>query len=143
MDEDPWFLSEGKIGERLALIRGREMLPPEVRPETHPNLLNIVWDYEGDPVNGMPSSAESQEMAEFEELIVPALEKDHACALFAVETYDSQRYWRFYCRDLETTQQLLWGALGTEGDLPIDLQMDDDPEWDVLSQIIAETDRAH
>jgi hypothetical protein len=143
MDMDPWFLSEGTIDELPALIRAREMLPAAVRPESHPKLLSIIWDYEDDKVTGMPSHADSQEMGEFEELIVAALEKDHACALFAVITHDGQRCWRFYCRDKESTQALIWSALGTQGNLPIDLQMDDDPQWAELSQILEDTDQAH
>lgn len=142
MDMDPWFVSEGTLDELPALIRGREMMPEAVRPASHPNLLSIIWDYEGDPVNGMPSEAASCEMGEFEELIVPALEQDNVCALFAVITCDGQRCWRFYCRDKESAQSAIWRALGTEGDLPINLQMDDDPDWETLTEIIEGTDRA-
>jgi hypothetical protein len=39
------------------------MLPAAVRPESHPKLLSIIWDYEADKVTGMPSHADSQEMA--------------------------------------------------------------------------------
>ena len=143
MDMDPWFISEGTIAGLPALIRGREMLPEAVRPESHPKLLSIIWDFENDGVTGMPSHDESNEMAEFEELIVPALERDNACALFAVITHDGQRCWRFYCRDKESTQLAIESAIGAEGDLPIDLQMDDDPEWETWSEILEDTDRAH
>jgi hypothetical protein len=143
MSMDPWFLSEGTIDELPALIRGREMLPVDVTPASHPNLLSIIWDYEGDLETRMPSEADSREMEEFEELIVPALEQNNVCALFVVITHDGQRCWQFYCRDKETTQAAIWSALGTEGNLPIDLQMDDDPEWAALSEIMEDTDRAH
>jgi len=143
MDVDFWFVSEGEIDGLPALIRAREMLPEAVRPASHTKLLTIVWDYEGDSVSGMPSSEEAQEMGDFEELIVPALEKDDVSALFAVVTHDGRRYWRFYCRDKESTQLSITNALGPEGDLPIDLEMDDDPEWSALSQILEDVEQAH
>lgn len=143
MTFDTWFLSEGKIDELPALIRGREMLPAAVSPTSHAKLLRISWDYEGDPVTRMPSEADAREMGEFEELILPALEQGNMCALFAVVTYDGQRLWQFYCRDKESTQAAISQALGAQGDLPIDLEMDDDPEWTALSRILEDTDRPH
>lgn len=136
---DPWFGSEGKLDGSFALIRGREMVPEAVSPSTHSKLLRIVCEYDGDPLNRMPSATEGEEIGEFEERIVPALEEDHLCVLFAVLTYADHRYWLFYCRDKDATQRAIAGALGTEGDLPIDLQMEDDPQWDVLAKVLAQT----
>jgi hypothetical protein len=141
MTKEDWFLSEGTIDGLRTFVRGREMLPESVRPESHGKLLRIVWEYGGDPVNRMPSAAISSEMSDFEDLIVPCLERDSCCALFAVVTHDGRRYWQFYCRDWDETQSAIANALGAEGDLPIDLQMEDDPQWTVLSKVLSEQGR--
>lgn len=133
---DPWFLSEGRINGRKALVRVRESLPVDVRANTHPHLLIVSWTFGPGPAYSMPDSTASEAMGEFEEQIVGALEKNGLCALFAVVTSDDRRHWKFYCHDIPTVQAVLNESADLSQGLPIELECELDSNWAVYTNLM-------
>jgi hypothetical protein len=136
--DDPWALSEGRIGDSPAIVRAREFLP-HADPSTHAVLFIADWDFEDSAVEGMPQEDESLRMEAFEDALVSAFERenDSICVLFAVITCDGHREWRFYCREISEAQDALNEALSVfEEALPIDLRVEDDPEWKEYTELM-------
>jgi hypothetical protein len=139
---DPWFLSEGRIGDSPAIVRAREFLP-NAEPSSHSALFVADWDFEATAENGMPPGDESARMEAFENALVTAFERenDSICVLYAVITCDGHREWKFYCRDISEAQEALNGALSVfEDALPIDLRIEDDPEWSDYTELMRDVE---
>jgi hypothetical protein len=140
--QDPWLLSEGRIGDSPAIVRARELLP-NAKPSTHSALFIADWDYEDTAEEGMPSDEDSARMEAFENALVSAFERenDSICVLFAVITCDGHREWRFYCRSIPEAQDALNEALSVfEDALPIDLRSEDDPEWSEYTELMRDVE---
>lgn len=138
--KDPWFLSEGRIDSRPAIVRGREFLDP-ARPETHSHFLAIAWEYGGDPVSFMPNDHDSRRMGELEDRLVPALEHDGTCVLFAVVTCNGRREWKFYCKDVSAAQDVIDHTLPLEPRLLLNLRTEADPEWREYTHLLQDCAR--
>lgn len=87
--------------------------------------------------SGDPSSILDQ-LKEFEETIIPALEVDNYAIVTFITTFDGERKWHFYIQNKERLSDVVNRALlGTPG-LPIRFEVETDPEWvQFSSQLVA------
>ena len=138
-DSDAWTLAEGSIDGRPSLLRFRPGLREFLGDPRFSRRLHLAWLYTDDGASGMPSSIESEAMENLENSIVHALETSRAGVLAFVFTHRGTREWHYYVADSVDLSALVNGALADTPDLPIELQVEDDPEWlefsDVLSSV--------
>lgn len=127
-----WSISEGFSSEMPFIIRFRTPVlePKEVGEYT--SLLTVVWPYAEEDSGEMPTETESKEMEIFEDRLLKAWESDATAVLTAVFTFDGARQWVFYTRDRNRCTLLLHQMPQEEEPYPIELETEEDPEWEYL-----------
>lgn len=75
-------------------------------------------------------------MSELEDRLVASLEAKEAGVLAFVFTHRGTREWHFYVGDSAELGQIINTALADLPGLPIDLAIEDDPEWDELANVL-------
>lgn len=101
--DDVWFVAEGSQDSRPVLIRGRQNLSNVAGIASHPKLFRIVWEYEAKEESGLPSSELNASMADFENVIIAALERDFLCVFFCVYVHNGVKEWTAYTSDVQAT----------------------------------------
>ena len=134
-DEDAWNNAEGKNNGRLSYIRYRPGLQEYLGNPAYSRRLTIFWDYEDDGLGGMPSSELSDQMKDFEDSLVHELDPDRAGILAFIYTSAGTREWHFYLKNDCEISLRINQALSVFPKLPIELQMQDDPEWAELKGV--------
>ncbi len=140
-EDDTWFQAEGEYQERATLLRGRHGIDALV---AHPNLsrrLVIRWDFGDDAASGMPSDAQSNEMASFENAAVPALELDMTAVLTFVFTHAGVREWTFYFSDVARVKGRINSSLANLPRFPLEMAASDDPDWTEYRSMLASLSR--
>jgi hypothetical protein len=82
----------------------------------------------------MPTPADKEQMDLLEDLLLPALEKNNDAILTVVATGNGTREWQWYSAAPETTMLLVNSALAGHPPFPVELSIQDDPEWEAYSQ---------
>lgn len=126
---DQWFAAEAKNEDLPVLLRGRGQLKELVGIKSHPNLLKIRWTYTPDAKTGMPAVDEIKKMAVFEQIIFETLEKEPLAIFYSIYLHNGIKEWSAYCSDLERVNEEISGALVGHEKYPIELLVDQDPEW--------------
>ena len=144
MDDSLWTLLKGMEDGHPYVIRVRTDLAAVVGDRSLPNLLEIRWTYfvdESHAAHGLPTQEQLEEMAAFEERIVPALEHGRHAILVSVNMRCGERRWLCYCATREQAERALNAALGGDPAFPIDLSMMPDPEWNFYRDLLLEIPR--
>jgi hypothetical protein len=131
-EDDPWICVKGEHDGNPILIRAREGLGDLISQERHRRLLRIVWCYDIDHPSGLPSPELSEEMGFFENMIVEALEADRLCVFFGVILHNGAKEWLAYTSDAQDAQDTcnrINLALQDYEPFPIEMTVDDDPNW--------------
>lgn len=134
-ETDAWHLAEGEVEGKPSLLRFRPNLEPFLGLPTHDRRLAISWEYEQENTSGMPSDAQSDDMRAFEDAIVNALDPDRLAILAFTYTGDGFREWHFYVGDVDEVGSRINAALADFPELPIALEVQDDPDWDELRAV--------
>lgn len=134
-DIAPWNIAESDSEGSPRVIRYRTDLEPFIGHHEYCQRLVIVWEYDIDNTSGLPSSELSDEMREFEDKLVPELDKGRLAILAFVYTHEGIREWHFYIRDLHTLADKINVSLKDLPKLPITIQVEDDPEWEQISLV--------
>jgi hypothetical protein len=135
-DTASWNIAEGSSDGKPRLIRYRVDLAPFIGNYDYQQRLVIIWDYESDNSNGMPTDEQSDLMKSFENALVDSLDIDRLAVLAFVLTFDGSREWHFYVREIEEVGIRINGALAEYPKLPIHLQVESDPEWEQISTVL-------
>ena len=110
---------------------------PDLTPsESHSSLLRIIWMYADENAGVMPSDEDSAEMAEFEDLLVDALEADNLAILTAALTFDGARQWVWYTGDVPKCGERINSLPATVDPYPIEIDTLSDPKWEYLYETI-------
>jgi hypothetical protein len=134
-DEDAWNNAEGKNNGRVSYIRYRPKLQQHLGNTDYSRRLTVFWDYEDDGLGGMPSSELSDQMKDFEDSLVRELDPDRAGILVFVYTSAGTREWHFYLENDCEIGKRINKALAVFPKLPIELQVQDDPDWAELREV--------
>ncbi|OUS27584.1 hypothetical protein A9Q99_14160 [Gammaproteobacteria bacterium 45_16_T64] len=137
--DDRWFAAEGKEDGFPILIRGRGHLKDLVGTKSHPHILRITWDYVPDENSGMPSRDLIASMASFEEAIFGALEKDNLCIFYKIYLHNGIKEWSGYCSEIEVLQEQINKALFGHEQYPIQMAIENDPEWKDYTNLLKNT----
>jgi hypothetical protein len=132
---DAWNIAKGKNPQKPTVLRFRPSLHGSLGDESYPQRLVIVWQYEAPDSSGMPSETQSADMKDFENMLIEALDPDRLAVLAFVFTTMGSREWHFYLSDVSEVGIRINKALATIPQLPIELTVEHDPEWDELRQV--------
>jgi hypothetical protein len=132
---DAWNIAKGKNPERPTVLRFRPSLEAFLGDENYPRRLMIVWQFEVADATGMPTDTQSADMKDFENMLIDALDPDRLAILAFVFTSAATREWHFYLSDVSEVGIRINQALSTIPQLPIELTVEDDPNWDELRQV--------
>jgi len=136
---DQWFAAEAKNDDLPVLLRGRGQLKDLVGIKSHPNLLKIRWTYTPDAKTGMPAVEEIKKMAVFEQIVFETLEKEPLAIFYSIYLHNGMKEWSAYCSDLERVNEEISGALVGHEKYPIELLVDQDPEWADYKAMLRDT----
>ena len=136
---DQWFAAEAKNDDLPVLLRGRGQLKDLIGVKSHPNLLKIRWTYTPDAKTGMPVVEEIKKMAVFEQIIFETLEKEPLAIFYSIYLHNGMKEWSAYCSDLERVNEEISGALVGHEKYPIELLVDQDPEWADYKAMLRDT----
>lgn len=136
---DQWFAAEAKNDDLPVLLRGRGQLKDLVAIKSHPNLLKIRWTYEPDKKTGMPAMDVIKKMAVFEQVVFETLEKEPLCIFYSIYLHNGIKEWSAYCSDLERMNEEFSGALVGHEKYPVELLVDQDPEWADYKAMLRDT----
>ena len=132
---DAWNIAKGKNPERPTVLRFRPSLQASLGNEAYPRRLMIVWKFEPADATGMPTDTQSADMKDFEDMLLDTLDPDRLAVLAFVYTADGSREWHFYLSDVSEVGIRINKALANIPQLPIELTVEDDPNWEELGQI--------
>jgi len=139
--DDRWFTAEAKNEDKPVLLRGRGRLHSLMGIKSHPNLLRIRWSYDADKKNGMPSLDVLKKMSVFEQVVFEALEKEPLCIFYSIYMHNGIKDWSAYCSDLEKMNEEISAALVGHEKYPIELLVDQDPEWADYKSMLRDTNQ--
>ncbi|MGN8069190.1 DUF695 domain-containing protein [Mucilaginibacter sp. SG564] len=135
--DDSWvgidFVTDDEIP---GLVRYRPNLQDFIESGLYPRRMDIIWTYESFDDSLLPTQKDMDLMASVEDALVDAFEGDNQTILAFVFTCDNERWWAFYTTDINMAGQRLNEALAIFDPLPIDISVDDDPNWDEYFGVI-------
>ena len=132
---DAWNIAKGKNPEQPTVLRFRPSLHEHLGSEDYPRRLVIIWQFEAADATGMPDDTQSADMKDFEDMLIDALDPDRLAILAFVFTSSETREWNFYLSDVSEVGIRINKALSAIPQLPIDLTVESDPNWDELRQV--------
>ena len=133
---DAWNTAQGQHQGKPRLLRYRPNLEKYLGDSKYPNRLVIIWDFESEDPSGLPSSELLDEMREFEDAVVDALDIDRCAVLAFILTHDGVREWHFYIYDVSEVGNRINESLATFPKLPINLQVEEDSNWDEMRAVL-------
>ena len=128
-DDDAWQIGEAHVDGRSLLIRVRPELAAFAGRGSFPQKLMVRWEYGDDGDSGMPTEDQSEDMAFWEDALVPAFEEPRVGILAYVFTYQGRREWHIDFTDLEAMQSARNDALAGMFPMPLSMEASEDPEW--------------
>jgi hypothetical protein len=131
-NEDEWSVATAE-DDGMPLIFRIRTVPSDLNRAGLPHLIAVSWPYQ--PADGgMPSPADKEQMDLLEDLLTPALEGNHDALLTVVATGNGVREWQWYSAVPDATMQLVNTALNGHPPFPVELSIQDDPDWAAYSQ---------
>ena len=134
-DSDAWNLAEGASAGQPTLIRYRPSLAAYLGDSRYPRRLTITWTYDTN-ASGMPTHEESDRMRCLEYALDSALDPDRVAILAFVFTHAGERKWHYYVADIKTVGERINRALADQPQLPIALEVEDDPDWREMRMVL-------
>lgn len=135
VNSDAWNIARGTNPENPTVLRFRPSLEAFLGDKNYPRRLEITWKFEAVDATGMPSETQSADMKSFEDLIIEALDPERIAVLAFVFTSAGSREWHFYLSDVSEVGIRINKALANVPRLPIELNVEDDPNWDELRPV--------
>jgi hypothetical protein len=133
---DAWSIAKGQTtASTPTVLRFRPSLEAHLGHSLYPKRLVIIWQFEPVNTNGMPNETQSADMKDFEDMLIDALDPDRLAVLAYIYTANDTREWHFYFSDVNEVGIRINKALANIPQLPIDLIVEEDPNWDEIRQI--------
>ncbi len=140
---DIWFSSMAIANNELPIfISGRDNINEFRNSGKFKERVEIYWKYKPGH-NGMPSDDEAKIMEQAIDAIRKNTEKDKLAILTGIYTGNDERTLVFYTRTAQVFGQRLNEALESFPLLPINIYVENDPEWNEyqeMYEIKSETD---
>lgn len=111
--------------------------------DRYPHRIDVFWPASEDAENGVPTQADIDAMAVFENRLCATLEPDRQSTLSLVITGGGEREWVFHTEDPQEFLSRLSAMPHDEGGrYPIEIQHEEDPGWALFDAYRAEDDDA-
>ncbi|GHC14411.1 DUF695 domain-containing protein [Cerasicoccus arenae] len=133
---DVWTLSKGTHDGLPLLVRFRQGLDIDSGRRLIPHQLKITWGFEDAVDQGLPSEAEERSLEDFENHLIPELERDSQSALAVVITNNGRRSWYIYTNDVEEFSRRLHAIPQKEDPYPIDIALTRNEAWQFYTDIV-------
>jgi hypothetical protein len=127
---DNWKAGEGEIDGTPFIIRYRPYLQNFIDTGEYKHRMEIFWLYQTDHPAQMPEEEEQQQMQLVENRLAEAFEEDQLAVLAFVYTGHLQNVWHWYTRDIKAAGIRLHEALKGLEEFPVELAVEEDPDWD-------------
>ncbi|WP_329903679.1 DUF695 domain-containing protein [Porphyromonas pogonae] len=140
---DNWFtaISQTDDGQQLVFVTGRKDLDEFRKSGKLPFKIEIKWLYESDK-EGMPTENDAELINEVEMVLRKMMEKDKLAILTGNYTGGGAKFWIFYARNLNVFGERLNSALMPYDLLPLEIQCEEDHEWDEYLDMISMSENA-
>ncbi len=132
---DNWFTALSEENGQLVYVSGRKDLEAFRQKGALRIRAEIKWSYSADST-GMPEAKEGELIAEVEEILRRAMEKDKLAILTGNYTGAGAKYWVFYTRHLPSFGERLNDCLAKYELLPLEIQCEEDPDWEEYSDML-------
>ncbi len=132
---DNWFTALSQENGQLVYVSGRKDLEDFRKKGALRIRAEIKWLYSADN-SGMPEAKEGELIAEVEEKLRRAMEKDKLAILTGNYTGAGAKYWVFYTRHLPSFGERLNECLTEYELLPLEIQCEEDPNWEEYSDML-------
>lgn len=135
-DKETWTSAEGKNDGTPFLLRFRPNLKDFISTKKYTKRLILFWNYDSNNASLMPNEKEMELMKEVENSLVDILESDLQAILSFVYLGQNQKEWHWYSSDIIETQKRLYKTLPNFDTLPIEILLEDDPEWSEYNAVV-------
>ncbi len=132
---DNWFTALSEENGQLVYVSGRKDLEDFRRKGALKIKVEIKWSYQAD-ATGMPLLEEGELIAEVEELLRKAMEKDKLAIMTGNYLGAGAKYWIFYTRHLPSFGERLNDSLASYDLLPLEIQCEEDAEWEEYQDML-------
>lgn len=112
------------------LVRYRPHLQNFVDSGIYLQRMDISWTYDAADASLMPYDDELALMDDVENALLDILEEEHQTILAFVFTGENERWWAWYTTNIDIAGERLNTALSEFDELPINITVTDDPDWD-------------
>ncbi|MEL6110017.1 MAG: DUF695 domain-containing protein [Planctomycetota bacterium] len=138
IDEDGWFLCEGKWEELPFFARGRRPFTLPVGSSRFPHSFRVVWTYDSEDESLLPSPDTLEELSQFEDQLIETLEQSGDAVFAATVTCEGTREWLFYSENMHESGKAFNEVFAHQARKPIEITACEDPEWESYQGILAE-----
>lgn len=135
-----WTLAQGSYHEKAFLARYRTGVPAGVTTAGYPHAHIVTWVFKPLDESGLPTPETNDAMTALDEAFA-YLEAQGNGYLTAVATWDGKRFWQYYSRDSVETERLLAAALAARPPMPIEIAVNNDPEWSQYARLKSAAER--
>ncbi|AMM50219.1 hypothetical protein TH61_02185 [Rufibacter sp. DG15C] len=135
-EEDTWTMAEGESSGTPFFLRFRPHLQDFVNTQQYTKRLIILWNYTSEDDYLFPTPEDADVMADVEEKLIEKLEEEAQTVLAFVYTGQDRREWHWYTTDVAAAQEQLNEALHQFDQLPLELTVEEDADWDQYLSIL-------
>jgi len=135
-NDDAWNVANGTNPDKPSVLRYRPALQKRVGDPAFGRHLTIIWPYGSDNSSGMPNDQQNTALGDFEDIVVDVIDATKLAILTFVFTSPGQREWHFYVSDAGAVGEAINEALAGQPVLPIELSVEDDPEWSEFQEVL-------
>lgn len=128
-EQDPWLVGESDNEGMLEVYRVRENIPAHVTIADYPNMICVVWEYENQLGNGMPSNEIAEQQVTFEEALDDFIETGGANEHMVVVTGNGRKEWIWYAKNPDHWIEEFSQALDGLPQFPVEIQGYDAEGW--------------
>lgn len=100
--------------------------------------IDVSWSYPA-LTDGMPDEGAAEMLETVTEAFRDALSEDKVAVMTGIYTGDGKRDWVFYTRNLRIFNSFFNRALGSLPQLPLEIEAEEDPDWEEYLSMREET----
>ena len=128
--DDCWAIAHGFQDSCPRILRYRDDISQELDRSEHQHLVLIRWSYpEAQGKEGLPSTTSLDEMNQFEDALLEAVERPLGDALVSATTGQGQRVWALYVQSPEAFAAKFDDVHTPADGHPLEVGIWMDPDW--------------
>ena len=133
--EGSWSIAEGKDDGLPIIYRYRSGIPNGINESNYPNMISIVWQYDEDENQGMPSEDTNAMQTEFDNAL-DAIGTGEIGVLMIAITGNNQKEWIWYVKDTHNWMNQMVECLNGHPQYPLNFEHHEEKTWDTYKLFI-------